>query len=570
MSSKPLRFLGIEIDLSSKKAKDDLADWNREIQEALGLSEGYADGIDDMAKEMSGYAKQTGLTKQQLKDYKETIKKSGANDFTKKTGLQASEIKKLGKEANEAKGKVSALKGVMAGVAAIGLGSIVKSVGGELIGLAKEAEKTNLSFELMLKNKQQAKEAVTMLNDFADSGAFSDTETLAVGKRLLNLKMPIDEVKQTLHELGNVAAGSGMSLESLSEIYANNKTLGLVEMSDIKKLSEQGIPIFEELGNVLGVNAENSKELAQKIKAMSQGGVIQFDHLRQAFSNMSKAGGDYAGVMDRLSQTGAGLAATFGNKLSGLKAAMGMVLLEGLKPLLAGGIKFLDWLQKSPKAMTVLKTVMLAIIPTVGVLLVAALYSAATAAWAMAAGVLAATWPFILIGAAILTLILIIEDLYTWFTGGESVIGEWVAGIKKDLWELVDSFISIPDKIKSAWGDFKKWLKGLLPDWALELLTKVKISGSTDAVEARAGGGSVASGETYLVGERGPELFTPSHSGTIIPNKALSGAGKSANITIAPTFNISGTSDPERLADLVMKKIKELIPAISAELGLEV
>ena len=37
----------------------------------------------------------------------------------------------------------------------------------------------------------------------------------------------------------------------------------------------------------------------------------------------------------------------------------------------------------------------------------------------------------------------------------------------------------------------------------------------------RAVGGPVASGSTYLVGERGPELFTPSTSGTITPSNQL-------------------------------------------------
>jgi lambda family phage tail tape measure protein len=37
---------------------------------------------------------------------------------------------------------------------------------------------------------------------------------------------------------------------------------------------------------------------------------------------------------------------------------------------------------------------------------------------------------------------------------------------------------------------------------------------------ARASGGPVSAGQTYLVGEKGPELFRPSQSGTIIPNAA--------------------------------------------------
>jgi hypothetical protein len=53
----------------------------------------------------------------------------------------------------------------------------------------------------------------------------------------------------------------------------------------------------------------------------------------------------------------------------------------------------------------------------------------------------------------------------------------------------------------------------------------------------RANGGPVSAGTTYLVGENGPELFTSSNSGTIIPNHAM-GAGNTVNITV------NGAIDP--------------------------
>lgn len=43
----------------------------------------------------------------------------------------------------------------------------------------------------------------------------------------------------------------------------------------------------------------------------------------------------------------------------------------------------------------------------------------------------------------------------------------------------------------------------------------------------RANGGPVSSARTYLVGERGPELFTPSSAGNITPNHALGGGSRS-------------------------------------------
>jgi hypothetical protein len=54
----------------------------------------------------------------------------------------------------------------------------------------------------------------------------------------------------------------------------------------------------------------------------------------------------------------------------------------------------------------------------------------------------------------------------------------------------------------------------------------------------RANGGPVSAGTTYLVGERGPELFTSATSGTIIPNNAMGGSGTTVNITV------NGAIDP--------------------------
>jgi hypothetical protein len=55
----------------------------------------------------------------------------------------------------------------------------------------------------------------------------------------------------------------------------------------------------------------------------------------------------------------------------------------------------------------------------------------------------------------------------------------------------------------------------------------------------KATGGPVAGGTTYLVGEKGPELFTPSGSGTIIPNGSFGGGGSNViNITV------NGAIDP--------------------------
>jgi len=49
---------------------------------------------------------------------------------------------------------------------------------------------------------------------------------------------------------------------------------------------------------------------------------------------------------------------------------------------------------------------------------------------------------------------------------------------------------------------------------------------------ARAAGGPVASGQTYMVGERGPELFVPGRSGTIVANDKMGGGNTNVVVNV--------------------------------------
>ena len=64
----------------------------------------------------------------------------------------------------------------------------------------------------------------------------------------------------------------------------------------------------------------------------------------------------------------------------------------------------------------------------------------------------------------------------------------------------------------------------------------------------RAAGGPVAGGSTYLVGERGPELFTPGTSGSITPNNALGGGGI--------TVNVNG-GDPNQVVAAIQRWVRD-------------
>lgn len=89
---------------------------------------------------------------------------------------------------------------------------------------------------------------------------------------------------------------------------------------------------------------------------------------------------------------------------------------------------------------------------------------------------------------------------------------------------FADSAETISGTLQSIVGVFRgkgSWLDKLLGAVELGARAYSQITGQFGGF--RAAGGPVMGGTSYLVGERGPELFTPSRSGYVTPNKGMQG-----------------------------------------------
>ncbi len=540
---KALRSLGIEIDLSGQDAIDELVDLNREVHSVHKGSKEFTQGLNGMEKEM----------------------------------VRAQQ---------EAQGLSSAIKAL----GGLGLGAMIGAMGKEMVGLAADYEKSFVSFKVMLGSAEQAKTIMDDLNNFSNRTPYEPSEVIASGKSLMAFGVQAENVNDVLQKVGDVASGVGMSFSELSQIYGKNMASGRVQMDDINQLAGRGIPIMDELAKVLGVTTAQVREFSSK-------GKINFSHLDKAFSNMTKEGGRYFGMMNEQSKTAAGLWSTLTGKTSDLKREFGEMLMLALKPLLHGLIALVDWVSQSKVAMGALKTVMMALVvitPYLAFLgvkkLIPAIKGAATAFKGLAIGVNLSMWPLVLIVGVIAAVILAIEDLYTWVNGGNSVIGDWIEEnfSFKGVQEFKEKLSGIFDSLKEWGKNIADWFKNkmtlanLFPGlykaklWVeskFEKKSSGKIANSGMAVAGeRATGGPVEAGLPYLVGEQGPEIFTPPVSGNIIPNHEISQSSKS-NITIAPTFNFSGTvarDDADSIAETVMNKLADSMVLVRAELGLEV
>lgn len=128
----------------------------------------------------------------------------------------------------------------------------------------------------------------------------------------------------------------------------------------------------------------------------------------------------------------------------------------------------------------------------------------------------------------------------------------WKAAAQSMQGAMSDFFFDIMQgKFSDMVGGFKKaidrMVADLLASQLLDFLKKTAEGGGFGSFiagifgGARAGGGDVIAGRSYLVGERGPEMFTPRMAGSIAPAAAVSGGSR--QVVVSNNFTINGPTD---------------------------
>ena len=120
------------------------------------------------------------------------------------------------------------------------------------------------------------------------------------------------------------------------------------------------------------------------------------------------------------------------------------------------------------------------------------------------------------------------------FTSGKNA-GEIFRSVLLDIFKKMATkqFNQMFDLISPKGGGLLAYASGFLGGGASLSDLSAAGGGSNFAALAASGfmadGGPVQGNEAYVIGERGPELFVPNASGTIVPNHMLMGGGQTVN-----------------------------------------
>lgn len=102
---------------------------------------------------------------------------------------------------------------------------------------------------------------------------------------------------------------------------------------------------------------------------------------------------------------------------------------------------------------------------------------------------------------------------------GENIANVWATNLTNSIIDFAEGTKTAKEAMQDFARNTLRWLTELIIKQLLLNAISGMFGGSTGLPVPRAAGGPVAAGASYLVGEKGPELFTPSSSGRISNNR---------------------------------------------------
>lgn len=134
---------------------------------------------------------------------------------------------------------------------------------------------------------------------------FQIKELVTYTKQLAAYKIESDELFETTQRLADVSAGLGVGLERLVLAYGQIRATGYLRASEVRQLTEAGIPIVEELAKKMSQLRGETVSAAEVMQLISER-AISFGMVKEVFDDMTSAGGMFYKMQEKQAETLAG------------------------------------------------------------------------------------------------------------------------------------------------------------------------------------------------------------------------------------------------------------------------
>ena len=140
------------------------------------------------------------------------------------------------------------------------------------------------------------------IKEAAVKSPFQVKELVTYTKQLAAYKIETEELFETTQRLGDISAGIGVSMDRLILAYGQIRATGYLRASEVRQLTEAGIPIVEELAKKMSEFRNETVSAADVMEMISER-AVSFEQVKEVFDDMTSAGGMFYKMQEKQSET---------------------------------------------------------------------------------------------------------------------------------------------------------------------------------------------------------------------------------------------------------------------------
>lgn len=196
-------------------------------------------------------------------------------------------------------------------------------------------ELQRVSLGAILQDQAKAEVLFTQIKGLALESPISVLDLTKYTKQLAAYKIGYDELFETTKRLTDVSVGLGVSMDRIILAYGQIRAAGVLRASEVRQLTEAGIPIVEELAKKLS-DANGQLVKASDVMDMISKREIPFEMVADVFEDMTSKGGIFYNMQEKQADTLYGLWQKLGDAASIMYAEIGNIgpINSGMKTLI--------------------------------------------------------------------------------------------------------------------------------------------------------------------------------------------------------------------------------------------
>ena len=247
-----------------------------------------------------------------------------------------SSLRRLDKSAKQTQSKLGGLQKAALGL--FGAFSAIQSTR-FIIGKTAELESQTRSLKVLTGSLEKAKTVIKEIQDFAAVTPFTSSELIMASKRLKAFGVDTENLVATTKRLADVSGATGAELTGIVTAYGQIQAKGKLQTEELLQLQERGIDIATELKNMYGMTGDEFSTALRK-------GQISAAAVEKAFEKLTRTSGQYFQGAVSQADTLNGKWSTLQDGIERVARVIGESLTPALKGALDVAIELVDSMEK--------------------------------------------------------------------------------------------------------------------------------------------------------------------------------------------------------------------------------